>query len=361
MSDISTLLSDVLGGHRLTEVEATRLLEIRDRNVFEIASVADEVRERKAGNIVTYVKNQNLHVTNICKNLCGFCGFGRSADDDGAYCNDKLAIQAKVRLALKRGVTEICPLSGVHPEFTIDTYCDLISWVHEIGPHIHLHAFSPDEVSYAASRSNLSSVEVLERLKAAGLGSLQGTAAEILVDSVRKVICPRKLGTAEWVRIIKEAHALGIFSTATIMYGSCETAKDQAEHLGILRTIQDETNGFTELVPLTYIHTNTSLYKEGIARAGATGREDLLMTAVSRLFLDNFNNIQVPWGKLGLKMSQMSLLAGGNDLAGTMFSDDVSVNAGAIDADYLDPLVMERMVSDLGRTLQERTTLYKLI
>jgi FO synthase subunit 2 len=361
MSDISTLLSDVLGGHRLTEVEATRLLEIRDRNVFEIASVADEVRECKAGNIVTYVKNQNLHVTNICKNLCGFCGFGRSADDDDAYCNDKLAIQAKVRLALKRGVTEICPLSGVHPEFTIDTYCDLISWVHEIGPHIHLHAFSPDEVAYAASRSNLSSLEVLERLKAAGLGSLQGTAAEILVDSVRKVICPRKLSTAEWVRIIKEAHALGIFSTATIMYGSCETAKDQSEHLGILRTIQDETNGFTELVPLTYLHTNTSLYKEGIARAGATGREDLLMTAVSRLFLDNFNNIQVPWGKLGLKMSQMSLLAGGNDLAGTMFSDDVSVNAGAIDADYLDPVVMERMASDIGRTLQERTTLYKLI
>jgi len=361
MSDISTLLSDVLGGHRLTEVEATRLLEIRDRNVFEIASVADEVRECKAGNIVTYVKNQNLHVTNICKNLCGFCGFGRSADDDGAYCNDKLAIQAKVRLALKRGVTEICPLSGVHPEFTIDTYCDLISWVHEIGPHIHLHAFSPDEVAYAASRSNLSSLEVLERLKAAGLGSLQGTAAEILVDSVRKVICPRKLSTAEWVRIIKEAHALGIFSTSTIMYGSCETAKDQAEHLGILRTIQDETNGFTELVPLTYIHTNTSLFKEGIARAGATGREDLLMTAVSRLFLDNFNNIQVPWGKLGLKMSQMSLLAGGNDLAGTMFSDDISANAGACDADYLDPVVMERLVSDIGRTLQERTTLYNLI
>jgi FO synthase subunit 2 len=145
------------------------------------------------------------------------------------------------------------------------------------------------------------------------------------------------------------------------MYGSCETAHDQAEHLGVLRNIQDETNGFTELVPLTYIHTNTPLYKAGIARAGATGREDLLMIAVSRLFLDNFYNIQVPWGKLGLKMSQLTLFAGGNDLAGTMFSDDVSVNAGATDADYLDPEVMERMVSDLGRTLKERTTLYKLI
>jgi FO synthase subunit 2 len=361
MSEISNILSDVLSGHRLTEAEAEGLLKCKDHNIHRIASAADEMREYRAGNIVTFVKNQNLHVTNICKNLCGFCGFGRNAKDEDAYCNDKVTIQAKTRLAIERGVTEICLLSGVHPDFTIDTYCDLMSWVHEIGPYIHLHAFSPDEVSHAASVSNLSSVDVLERLKAAGLGSLQGTAAEILVDSVRKVICPRKVCTAEWVRIIKEAHNMGIPSTATIMYGSCETEHDRAEHLGILRNIQDETNGFTELVPLTYIHTNTPLYKAGIARAGATGREDLLMIAVSRLFLDNFDNIQVPWGKLGLKMSQLTLLAGGNDLAGTMFSDDVSVNAGATDADYLDPKVMERMVSDIGRTLKERTTLYKLI
>jgi FO synthase subunit 2 len=143
------------------------------------------------------------------------------------------------------------------------------------------------------------------------------------------------------------------------MYGSCETSENRAEHLGILREIQDETHGFTELVPLTYIHTNTPLFKAGITRAGATGREDLLMIAVSRLFLDNFDNIQVPWGKLGLKMTQIMLLAGGNDLAGTMFSDDITVTPGATDADYLDPLMMDRLVSDLGRTLQERTTLYE--
>jgi 5-amino-6-(D-ribitylamino)uracil---L-tyrosine 4-hydroxyphenyl transferase len=361
MPETANLLSDVLGGHRMSEKEAALLLDTTGREVFRITSAADEMRERHVGNTVTYVKNQNLHVTNICKNLCGFCGFGRSANDEGAYCNDKTVIQAKVHLAIKRGVTEICPLSGVHPDFTIDTYCDLITWVHEIGSHIHLHAFSPDEVSHAASKSNISSADVLLRLKAAGLGSLQGTAAEILVDSVRKVICPRKLDTAEWVRIIKEAHAMGIPSTATIMYGSCETAKDRAEHLGILRSIQDETHGFTELVPLSYIHTNTMLYKNGIARAGATGREDLLMIAVSRLFLDNFDNIQVSWGKLGLKMSQIMLLAGGNDLAGTMFSDDVTADAGASDADYLAPDVMERMVSELGRTLRERSTLYNLI
>jgi 5-amino-6-(D-ribitylamino)uracil---L-tyrosine 4-hydroxyphenyl transferase len=361
MAEISRLLSDVLGGHRLTESEATRLLKTKDRDCHLIASAADEMRERRSGNVVTYVRNQNLHVTNICKNLCGFCGFGRSADDNGAYCNDKSAIQEKARLALKREVTEICLLSGVHPDFSIDTYCEILSWVREIGPDIHLHAFSPDEVSHAALTGHLSSLEVLTRLKAAGLGSLQGTAAEILVDSVRKVICPRKLDTADWVRIIREAHSLGIRSTATIMYGSFETARDQAEHLGILRKIQDETHGFTELVPLSYLHTNTPLYKAGISRAGATGREDLLMIAVSRLFLDNFDNIQVSWGKLGLKMTQMMLLAGGNDLAGTMFSDDVSVNAGACDADYLDPVIMERIVSDLGRTLQERTTLYQRV
>ena len=361
MAEILLLLSDVLGGHRLTVTEATQLLNIKNRDLSRIVSAADEMRERRAGDIVTYVKNQNIHVTNICKNLCGFCGFGRSPDDEDAYCNDKAIIQAKARLAVERGVTEICLLSGVHPEFSIDTYCNLISWVHVVGPHLHLHAFSPDEISHAAYKSNISSTEVLERLKSAGLGSLQGTAAEILVDSVRKVICPRKLSTTEWVRIIKEAHTLGIRSTATIMYGSYETAKDRAEHLGILREIQDQTHGFTELVPLTYLHTNTPLYKEGIARAGATGREDLLMIAVSRLFLDNFNNIQIPLGKLGGKMTQMLLLAGGNDLAGTMFSDDVSVKAGASDADYLDPVVMERMVSDLGRILRERTTLYELV
>jgi FO synthase subunit 2 len=361
MTNLSMLLSDIVGGHRLTESEAILLLNARGRDVLNIASAADEMRERRNGNVITYVKNQNLHVTNICKNLCGFCGFGRRADDEGAFCNDKAAIQEKARLAIKRGVTEICLLSGVHPEFSIDTYCDILSWVLEIGPHIHMHAFSPDEVSHAASLNNLSGVEVLTRLKAAGLGSLQGTAAEILVDSVRKVICPRKLNTAEWVRIIKETHTLGIPSTATIMYGSYETAKDQVEHLGILRTIQDETNGFTELVPLSYLHSNTPLYKAGISRAGATGREDILMIAVSRLFLDNFDNIQVPWGKVGLKMAQMMLLAGGNDLAGTMYSDDVSTNAGAIDADYLDPIVMQRMAADLGRTLRERTTLYGVV
>jgi FO synthase subunit 2 len=202
---------------------------------------------------------------------------------------------------------------------------------------------------------------VLARLREEGLGTIQGTAAEILVDSVRQIMCPRKVTTSEWIRIIKEAHGIGFRSTATIMYGSCETVHDQIEHLGILRTIQDETHGFTELVTLPYVHTSTLLFQQGIARAGPTGREDLLMIAVSRLFLDNFDNIQVAWGKVGLKMTQLALLAGANDLAGTMFTDDVTGEAGASGSDYLDPRDMNRIVTDIGRTFRQRTTLYELV
>jgi 5-amino-6-(D-ribitylamino)uracil---L-tyrosine 4-hydroxyphenyl transferase len=361
LTDLSVLLSDVLAGHRLTAPEAHRLLTTKDRSVHRILAVADEMRERRVGPTVTYVRNQNLHVTNICKNLCGFCGFGRKAGDEGAYLHGREGIQAQAKLAYERKVTEICLLSGVHPEFTLETFVDMMHWIHEVAPGVHIHAFSPDEVAHAANRGKYTTSEVLARLKKEGLGTIQGTAAEILVDSVREVICPRKVPTEDWVRIIKEAHGMGLRSTATIMYGSYETAKDQVEHLGILRGIQDETHGFTELVTLPYVHTSTPLFQQGIARAGPTGREDLLMIAVSRLFLDNFENIQVAWGKVGLKMTQLALLSGANDLAGTMFTDDVTGSAGASGSDYLDPKDMERIVTDIGRNLRQRTTLYEYV
>ena len=358
---LTTLLRDVQAGHRLTPDEGEFLMKTTGRDVFRVTAAADEVREKKVGDIVTYVRNQNLHVTNICKNLCGFCGFGKKATDPGAYCLELDAIRAGVRQAQERRVTEICFLSGVNPAFDLDSDTDLIAAVHEIAPEIDVHAFSPDEVAHAAKRSKLTTAEVLAALRDAGLGSLQGTAAEILIESVRKVICPRKVSGTEWARIIKEAHAMGIRTSSTIMYGSYESARDQVDHMDIIRQIQDETHGFTEFIPMSYIHTNTPLFTQGIARAGATCREDLLMIAVSRLFLDNFNNVQVSWGKLGLKMTQLALLCGGNDLAGTMFTDEVSVDAGAGDASYLDPAVMERMTADLGRTLRERTTLYDVV
>jgi FO synthase subunit 2 len=359
--DIGKVLMDVEGGHCLSEEEASGLLKVRGREVFGILSAADIIREERAGPVVTYVRNQNIHVTNICKNLCGFCGFGRKEEDEGAFCDDTDMIQRKVALAISRNVTEICLLSGVHPLFTMQTYEDILLTVHRAAPAVHIHAFSPDEVMHAARQSDITTREVLERMKSAGLSSLQGTAAEILADHVRSVICPRKVSAEEWVGIIREAHRMGIPTTATIMYGTCESEQDRVRHLALLREIQDETGGFTELVPLSYVFQNTQLYRNGIAGPGASGREDLLLTAVSRLFLYNFRNIQVSWGKLGIKLGQLALLSGANDLAGTMFSDDVSGDAGAAGADYLDPSMMDIMVRDLGRTLRQRRTDYTLV
>lgn len=359
--EISTLLSDTLAGHRLTEEEALSLITAKDRNIWKIAAAADELREERAGDTVTYVRNHNVHLTNICKNRCGFCAFGRKATDPGAYFYGEDEVRRRAALARDRDVTEICVLSGVHPAFDVTSYEKTISWIHEVAPAVDIHTCSPDEVSFAAHQSGISTAEALERFRAAGLGTLQGTAAEILVDPVRQVICPRKVPAAEWVRVIKEAHRMGIRSTATIMYGSYESEADRIRHLGILREVQDETHGFTELVPLPFVYQNTPLYKAGIAHAGTTGREDILLFAVSRLFLDNFANIQVSWGKVGTKMAQIGLLAGANDLGGTMFDDEVTSDAGAKDADFLDPTEMRRIAEGLGRPLRQRTTTYGLV
>jgi FO synthase subunit 2 len=361
MDGIEQLLEDVLGGHRLTEQEALGLMKARGGKIWRIVAAADRMREEKVGDVVTYVRNQNLHITNICKNICNFCAFGKPEGAEGTYLHDRAGIQEQARLARKRGVSEVCLLSGVHPDFTAERYAELIRWVHEAIPEADIHTGSPDEIAYAAQQSGITTEEVIERLRDAGLGTLQGTAAEILVDEVRAVICPRKVSTADWVRIITEAHRLGIRSTATIMYGSVDREEDRIAHLGILRRIQDETGGFTELVPLSWLYQNTPLFASGKAPAGATGREDILLFAVSRLFLDNFRNIQISWGKVGNKMAQLGLLAGGNDLGGTMFVDAVSADAGGDEADYLEPDEMARITGDIGRPLRQRTTVYELV
>ena len=358
---LRTVLDDVLAGHRLTEEEAVQLQKTRDRGVLDIAAAADELRERMVGKTVTYVRNQNINVTNLCVNACGFCGFSRKPGDADAYLHDEVAVREKARAARERGVTEVCTVSGLHPDFDAQSYIDIISWIRDEAPEVHIHASNPMEVAYAAQRSGISTREVLIAMKAAGLGTLCGTAAEILVDSVRVVICPGKVDTATWVRIIREAHDLGIRSTATIMYGHCESVEDRARHLAILREIQDDTRGFTEFVPLSFIHENTPLYRAGLARPGATGREDILMVAVARLFLDNIKNIQASWVKLGRKMAEITLLSGANDLGGTMFEESISRSAGARGTDYLDPAEMRRMAEDLGRTLRQRTTTYELV
>jgi FO synthase subunit 2 len=356
---LADLLADVEGGHRLTEEEGVALLETRGRDVFAIADAADRVRAARIGDGVTYVRNQNINVTNHCVNRCGFCGFSRSPGDPDAFLLPLDAVTRKAREAREREVTEICTVSGLAPEFRGDTYCEILRACREGAPGVHLHASNPMEVAYGARRSGRSTAEQLALMREAGLGSLCGTAAEILVDEVRARICPGKIRTAEWVRIITEAHGMGIPTTATIMYGSGETAADRARHLAILREIQDETNGFTEFVPLSFVHLLTPLYRSGAAPAGATGREDLLMVAVARLFLDNIDHVQASWVKLGTKMAALSLLAGADDLGGTMFEERISSTAGATGTDYLAPEEMGRICADLGRTLRQRTTLYR--
>jgi FO synthase subunit 2 len=358
---LSSILDEALQGHRLTEKEARLLFSVQDRRIWAIANAADLKRERVVGNQVTFVRNQNINVTNYCINSCGFCGFSKKPGDPAGYLYDLDEIRKKTELARSRRVTEICTVSGLHPDFNAQSYLRTFSVIQDTAPEIHIHASNPMEVSYAARKSALPTSEVLRKMKEAGLGSLCGTAAEILVDEVREVICPGKIRTDEWIRIIKEAHNLGIKTTATIMYGHRETIDDRVRHLSILRKIQDETGGFTEFVPLSFIHMNTPLFQDGMAHAGATGREDLLMTAVSRLFLDNIDHIQVSWVKTGIKMAQLGLLAGADDLGGTMFEESISKGAGARNTDYLDPAEMERIALDVGRPLRQRTTLYEIL
>ena len=359
--NLATLLSDAVAGHRISEQDAHALFTTKGRDLWKIVAAADEKREIVAGNAVTYVRNQNINVTNLCVNACGFCGYGKKPGDEGIYFHDEATIREKAALAKERNVTEICTVSGLHPDFTAQSYIDVYRWICGSAPGVHLHASNPMEVAYAARRSGISTKEVLAAMKIAGLASMCGTAAEILVDSVREKICPQKIPTSEWIRIIKEAHNLGIPTTATIMYGHCESNADRARHLAILRDIQDETHGFTEFVPLSFVHMNTPIYRAGLARAGATGREDGLMVAVARLFLDNFTNIQVSWVKEGIKMAQLGLLAGANDLGGTMYEESISKGAGAQNTDYLDPAEMQRVAEDIGRPLRRRTTLYRIV
>jgi len=357
---ISTILTDVRDGNRLKPEDAVQLLHTRGRDALAVYAAADAVREEKVGNTVTFVRNNNIHITNICKNLCGFCGFGRRAGEQDAYMFTSEQIRAQLTAAKSRQVTEICLLSGVHPESDLDDYIKQLQICREMLPNVNIHGFSPDEINWAATQSNLSHRDVLVAMQDAGLTSMQGTAAEILVDSVRSVICPAKVSSLQWEDVIRTAHGESIPSSATIMYGTVETAQDRITHLEILRRIQDDTGGFTEMVLLPFIHQHTPLHTKGIVQFGPTASEDLLMTAVSRLFLDNIDHIQISLPKLGSKMAQAALCAGADDLSGTMYQDAVTEDAGGV-AWCIEPEEMEYIVRDLGRTLKERTTLYEII
>ena len=356
--EIEEILQQALK-RRITEEEALKLMNSSSEELFAIAITADRLRKSRAGDVVTYVINRNINFTNVCVSDCEFCAFRRNKSDADAYLLSIEQVVEKSREAKKLGATEVCIQGGLHPSLNADYYSDIIKAIKR-NVEIHVHAFSPMEISYAAEKSGMGIRKTLKYLKESGLDSMPGTAAEILDDGIRSTICPKKLKSREWIKIVEEAHRLGIPTTATMLYGHVESAEKQIKHLKILRDIQEKTKSFTEFVPLSFVHFNTPLYRSGKSKGGATGIEDIRVYAASRIFLDNFRNIQASWVKLGRKLAQVMLKFGANDLGGTLMEENISRTAGSA-VNIPDKKELERMIIEAGRIPRQRDTLYNLI
>jgi FO synthase len=361
---LDRLLAAASGGTSLSEPEIVQLFGARDFEFRDVCQAADELRARASGETVRYVVNRNINYTNVCSYRCAFCAFskGKAAAQlrGPAYDLDADEIARRVHEAWARGATEVCMQGGIHPDYTGETYLAVLRAVKGAVPDMHVHAFSPLEVRQGAHTLGLSVADFLNRLRDAGLGSLPGTAAEILDDDVRAIICPDKLRTQEWLDVIEAAHRVGLKTTATIMYGHVEQPEHWARHLLAIRNLQSKTGGFTEFVPLPFVHMEAPIYFKGRARRGPTWREAVLMHAVARLALHPLvPNIQVSWVKMGIEGAKACLRAGANDLGGTLMNESISRAAGASHGEELPPEVMDEIASSLGRRAEQRTTLYK--
>ena len=360
---LERLFARAEAGSRLSEDEIVRLFSARDEDVEAICSAADRLRQRDSGSIVRYVVNRNINYTNVCTFKCGFCAFskGKLSEQLRGVPYD-LALDEVARRAQEawaRGATEVCMQGGINPHYTGDTYLALVRAVKAETPGMHVHAFSPLEVSQGAAALGIPVERFLSRLRDAGLGSLPGTAAEILDDSVRAVICPDKLDTHEWLDVVASAHRVGLRTTATIMFGHVERPVHWARHLLAIRDLQERTGGFTEFVPLPYVHMEAPLYLRGKTRKGPTWREVKLMHAVARLVLSPLvTNVQASWVKLGSDGVAALLDAGVNDLGGTLMNESISRAAGTQHGQELDPAAMELLIETAGRVPEQRTTLY---
>lgn len=356
-------LDRAVAGDRLAESAIETLLTARGDAYGEIVSAADTVRQAVSGDTVSYVVNRNINYTNVCGYRCGFCAFSKgrlSANLRGAPYDLALdEISRRAAEAWERGATEVCLQGGIHPDYTGDTYLSIVRAVKAVAPDMHIHAFSPLEISQGAATLGLSVAEYLVALKEAGLGSLPGTAAEILDDDIRAVLCADKLSTDEWLAVINTAHDVGLRTTATIMHGHLERPVHHARHLLHIRNQQEKTGGFTEFVPLPFVHMEAPIYLKGIARKGPTFRETVLLHAVARLALNPvIANIQTSWVKLGAGGAEACLSAGVNDLGGTLMNESISRAAGAAHGQEFAPADIRALVRELGRTPRQRSTLY---
>jgi FO synthase len=362
-SEIARLLSAIEAGRVPVEAEIEALFRARGDDFAAVCAAADDLRRRRSGDDVTYVVNRNINYTNMCTYGCKFCAFskGRLSTNhrDKPYDLDLEEIAARTREAWDRGATEVCLQGGIGPRYTGQTYFNIVEAVKIGAPEIHVHAFSPLEVWTGAQTSNLPLEEYLSRLKAAGLSSLPGTAAEILDDEVRQVLCPDKINTAQWFEVMEAAHKVGLKSTATIMFGHVDHYRHWARHLLRVRAQQERTGGFTELVPLAFVHMESPIYLRGQARRGPTFREAVLMHAVARLVLDPvITNIQASWVKLGPEGAAACLFAGANDVGGTLMNESITRAAGAAFGQEMNAIALERMIRDARRRPSQRTTFY---
>ncbi|MBT7952405.1 MAG: 5-amino-6-(D-ribitylamino)uracil--L-tyrosine 4-hydroxyphenyl transferase CofH [Gammaproteobacteria bacterium] len=360
---ISNLIDKAGSGARLNETEVSRLFSARGGRFKDVCKAADAMRVDVNGDVVSYVSNRNINYTNICYFGCGFCAFskGRVAENlrERGYNISLKEIQERTQEAWQRGATEVCLQGGIHPDYTGETYLSIAKAIKEVQPDIHIHAFSPLEITHGAETLGLSLVDYLRDLKKAGLSTLPGTAAEILDDEIRQIICADKINTQQWLDVMRAAHSVGIRSTSTIMFGHVESPVNWARHLLRLRDLQEETGGFTEFVPLPFVHMEAPLYRKGRTRIGPTYRETLLMHAVSRLVLYPYiNNIQASWVKMGKDGVKAALQAGANDMGGNLMNESISKAAGASHGQEFESGDMETLIRSIGRCPEQRTTLY---
>jgi 7,8-didemethyl-8-hydroxy-5-deazariboflavin synthase CofH subunit len=360
--EVGRILEAALEKRELRERDAAVLLSTEGVDFFALLRAADLARSDDNGDDVSFVVVRNINFTNVCYVGCTFCGFSRHRDETDAYDHPLEVLLEKARDAVARGATELCIQGGIHPAKDHTHYRDILLTMKREFPEIHLHAFSPEEIDFGHRKSGMELRDYLRWLIDAGLGTIPGTAAEILDDSVRAIVSPRKLDTARWIEIIKAAHSVGLRSTSTLMYGHIESVEQVAAHLNLLREIQKETGGFTEFVPLGFIHERNILFNHMNARPGASMPEDLRMIAVARLFLRPWiSNIQMSWVKMGPKLAQMALLAGANDFGGTLMEESISRESGSHFGENLPQEEMRRLIRAVGRTPVERSTAYEIL
>jgi FO synthase subunit 2 len=362
---VAAALDRALSSKDISTDEAVALFDSTGLEMNLAVAVADELRRRTVGDNVTYVVNRNINFTNVCIKQCGFCAFSRDFREEEGYFLPTEEIVKRAQEAAGLGATEVCIQAGLPPKMDGHLYADICRAVKKELPDMHIHAFSPEEVLYGAIRSETPVPEYLKILKEAGVGSLPGTAAEILDQDIRDTISPGRISVKDWVSIIKQAHTLSIPTTSTIMYGHVETSRHKADHIALLREIQKETHGFTEFVPLSFVHTEAPMYSHGMApniRPGADGNEVIKMHAVARIMLNNhIPNIQVSWVKEGARMSQLLLSAGVNDFGGTLINESISTAAGAQHGQLMKPKEIRQLIRSAGRTPAQRSTTYRTL